>query len=57
MDISKLRDASIDELEYISKNIDKISNNTGLSFFDLMEKMNDNPEINFYNLLKEDSNE
>lgn len=57
MDISKMRDTTIDELECISKNIDKISINTGLSFFDLMKKMNDNPEINFYNLLKEDSNE
>lgn len=45
--ISKLRDITIDEIETISNNISKID------FFNLIEKVNDNPDTDINILIKE----
>lgn len=55
--VSNMKDATIEELDFIDNNIDTIFNNTGLNFIDLMENINDNPNLNLYNLIKEDNNE
>lgn len=55
--VSNMKDATIEELDFIDNNIDNIFNNTGLTFIDLMENINDNPNLNLYNLIKEDNNE
>ena len=55
--VSNMMDATIGELDFIDNNIDTIFNNTGLNFIDLMENINDNPNLNLYNLIKEDNNE
>ena len=51
--VSNMKDATIEELDFIDNNIDNIFNNTGLTFIDLMENINDNPNLNLYNLIKE----
>lgn len=55
--VSNMKDATIEELDFIDNNIDNIFNNTGLTFIDLMENINDNPNLNLYNLIKEGNNE
>ena len=56
MDLS-IRNITFEELDYIFKNLNKISNNIKLDFIDLIELMNDNPNLSLSNILKEDNNE